>query len=159
MTDTRLSFRPATSADKNAIIAMINALADIDKMPHLDEDKQRRLFRDAFERRCFEVILAEWEGRPVGYAAFYEGYSTFEAAPTFFIDDLFVLPEYRGRHVGYELFRTCIREAKRRDCGRMEWLVLEGNQPAFGFYDHLNAKKLKSWVPYRLNRSDIEKMA
>jgi GNAT superfamily N-acetyltransferase len=146
-------------ADKNAILTMVNAMADIDKMPRLDEDAQKRLIRDAFERRRFELILAEWEGKPVGYVAFYEAYSTFEARPTFFIDDLFVLPEYRGRHVGYELFRTCLREANRRDCGRVEWLVLEGNQPAFGFYDHLNAKKLKNWVPYRLTRSDIEKMA
>ena len=159
MTDPRLAFRPAGPADKNAILAMVNAMADIDKMPRLDEEAQKRLIRDAFERRRFEMILAEWEGKPVGYVAFYEAYSTFEARPTFFIDDLFVLPEYRGRHVGYELFRTCLREAKRRDSGRVEWLVLEGNQPAFGFYDHLNAKKLKNWVPYRLNRSDIEKMA
>jgi GNAT superfamily N-acetyltransferase len=159
LTDTRLSFRSAVPADKNAILSMVNAMADIDKMPRLDEDAQKRLIRDAFERRRFEMLLAEWEGKPVGYVAFYEAYSTFEARTTFFIDDLFVLPEYRGRHVGYELFRTCVREAKRRDCGRMEWLVLEGNQPAFGFYDHLNAKKLKNWVPYRLTRSDIEKMA
>jgi GNAT superfamily N-acetyltransferase len=159
MTDPRLTFRPAVCADKNAILAMVNAMADIDKMPRLDDEAQKRLIRDAFERRRFEMMLAEWEGKPVGYVAFYEAYSTFEARPTFFIDDLFVLPDSRGRHVGYELFRTCVREAKRRDCGRMEWLVLEGNLPAFGFYDHLNAKKLKNWVPYRLTRSDIEKMA
>ena len=159
MTDPRLSFRPAVLADKNAVLDMVNALADIDKMPRLEPDAQARLIRDAFERRRVEMILAEWEGKPVGYVAFYEGYSTFEARPTFFIDDLFVLPEYRGRHVGYELFRTCLREAKKRDCGRMEWIVLEGNQPAFGFYDHLRAKRLKDWVPYRLTRADIERMA
>src|ERR1039457_5253859 len=149
-TDSRLTFRPAVAADKNAILTMVNAMADIDKMPRLDEDAQKRLIRDAFERRRFEMILAEWEGKPVGYVAFYEAYSTFEARPTYFIDDLFVLPEYRGRHVGYELFRTCIREAKRRECGRMEWLVLEGNQPAFWFYDRLPAKKTQKWVPSRL---------
>ena len=159
MQDARLSFRPAVPADKNAILSMVNAMAEIDKMPGLDEEAQMRLIRDAFERRRFEILLAEWEGKPVGYVAFYEGYSTFEARPTFYIDDLFVLPQYRGRHVGYELFRTCLREARRRDCGRVEWIVLEGNQPAFGFYDHLQAKKLKNWVPYRLNRTDIEKMA
>src|ERR1039458_6356032 len=158
VTDTRLSFRPAVAADKNAILTMVNAMADIDKMPRLDEDAKKRLVRDAFEKRRFEMILAEWEGKPVGYAALYEAYSTFEARATLFIDDLFVLPEYRGRHVGYELFRVCVREAKRRDCGRMEWLVLQENMAAFGFYDHLSAKQLKGWIPYRLNRSDIEKM-
>lgn len=158
-TDPRLTFRPAVASDKDAILTMVNAMADIDKMPRLDEDAQKRLIRDSFEKRRFEMILAEWEGKSVGYAAFYEAYSTFEARATLFIDDFFVLPEYRGRHVGYELFRVCVREAKRRDCGRMEWLVVEGNLPAYGFYDHLRAKQLKGWIPYRLTRSDIDKMA
>lgn len=138
---------------------MINAMADVDKMPRLDPEAQTRLLRDAFEKKRFEMILAEWEGKPVGYAAFFEAYSTFEARPTLFIDDLFVQPEYRGRHVAYELFRYCLREAKRRDCGRMDWLVLESNQAAFGFYDHLRANKLKDWTPFRLQRADIERMA
>jgi len=159
MIDPRLSFRPAASTDRMTVIAMVNAMADHDKMPRLDEQAQQRLLRDAFEKKRVEFILAEWEGKPVGYAAFFEAYSTFEAKPTFFLDDLFVLPEYRGRHVAYELFLYCIREAARRDCGRMDWLVLQDNQAAFGFYDHLQAKKLKNWVPFRLTREDIQKMA
>lgn len=157
--DPRLQLRSAVSSDAKSILSMVNAMADTDQMPHLDEDAQRRLIRDAFERKRVEFILAEWEGKPVGYAAVFESYSTFEARPTLFIDDLFVIPEYRGRHAAYELFRYCLREAKRRDCGRMEWLVLEGNQPAFGFYDHLKAKRLQKWVPFRLTREDIQKMA
>src|ERR1035437_9143233 len=109
-TDPRLTFRPAVASDKDAILTMVNAMADIDKMPRLDEDAQKRLIRDSFEKRRFEMILAEWEGKSVGYAAFYEAYSTFEARSTLFIDDFFVLPEYRGRHVGYELFRVCRSE-------------------------------------------------
>ena len=160
MDDPRLTFRSAVPADRQTVLAMVNAMADHDQMPRLDDEAQRRLLRDAFEKNRFELILAVWEDKKVvGYAAFYEAYSTFEARVTFFIDDLFVLPEYRGRHVGYELFRHCLREAKRRDCGRVEWLVLEGNQPAFGFYDHLKTKQLKNWIPYRLTREDIEKMA
>ncbi len=138
---------------------MVDALADCDNMPRLDEEAQQRLIRDAFERKRVEFVLADWEGKAIGYAALFETYSTFEARPTLFIDDLFVLPEFRGRHVAYELFRYCLREAQRRDCGRMEWLVLEGNRPAFGFYDHLQAKRLKNWVPFRLNRDDIQRMA
>jgi GNAT superfamily N-acetyltransferase len=111
------------------------------------------------KKKRFEIVLSEWEGKAVGYAAFFEAYSTFEARPTLYIDDLFVLPEYRGRHVAYELFRYCIREAQRRDCGRMDWMVLSHNQSAFGFYDHLKAKKLDQWIPFRLTRADIEKMA
>jgi GNAT superfamily N-acetyltransferase len=158
-TDPRLSFRPAVLADSGTVISMVNAMADLDQMPRLDAEAQRRLLRDAFEKKRFAMILAEWEGKAVGYAAFYEGYSTFEARPTFFLDDLFVLSEYRGRHVGYELFRRCLREAKSRDCGRMEWLVLDANRTGLGFYDHLETKKLKGWSPFRLTREDIEKMA
>ncbi len=157
--DPRLTFRPATLQDKQAVITMVNAMADTDKMPRLDDEAQARLLKDAFEKKRVEFIFSEWEGKPVGYVAVFETYSTFEARPTYFIDDLFVLPEYRGRHVAFELFRHCLREAKRRDCGRMEWLVKEDNLPAFGFYDHLQAKRLKNWVPYRLSRADIDKMA
>jgi GNAT superfamily N-acetyltransferase len=158
MTDPRLTFRPALAADRMNIVAMVNAMADHDKMPRLDQAAQDRLYRDAFEKKRVEFVLALWEGKPVGYVAMFETYSTFEARPTLFLDDLFVLPEYRGRHVAYELFLYCTREAKRRDCGRMDWLVLETNQAAFGFYDHLQAKRLKNWIPFRLTRSDIEKM-
>lgn len=157
--DPRLSFRPAIPQDRMAVLDMVNAMADHDKMPRLDDEAQKRLLKDAFEKKRVEFMLSEWEGKPVGYVALFETYSTFEARPTLFLDDLFVLPEYRGRHVAYELFRFCIREAKRRDCGRMEWIVKDDNLPAFGFYDHLQAKRLKNWVPFRLTRTDIEKMA
>jgi GNAT superfamily N-acetyltransferase len=156
--DPRLTFRTAVPADRAAVLTMVNAMADWDKMPHLDAAAQDRLIYDAFTRKRVEFILAEWEGKPVGYAAIFESYSTFEARPTLFIDDLFVLPEYRGRHVAYELFRYCMQQAKKRDCGRMDWLVLETNEAAFGFYDHLRAKRLKNWVPFRLTREDIQKM-
>ena len=159
MDDPRLSMRPAVRTDRSAILAMVNAMADTDNMPRLDPMAQERLIHDAFDRKRVEFILAEWEGKPVGYAALFESYSTFEARPTLFIDDLCVLPEYRGRHVAFELFRYCLQEAKRRDCGRMDWMVLEDNQRAFGFYDHLQAKRLKNWIPFRLTREDIERMA
>ena len=158
MEDPRLTLRPAVRTDRAAILAMVDAMADTDKMPHLDPAAQERLIHDAFDRKKVEFVLAEWEGKPIGYAAFFESYSTFEARPTLFLDDLFVLPEFRGRHVAYELFRYCLKEAKRRECGRMEWMVLEDNQRAFGFYDHLSAKRLKNWVPFRLTRDDIERM-
>ncbi len=157
--DPRLTFRTATPADRRTVLDMVNAMADCDKMPRLDDEAQARLMQDAFQKKKVEFILAEWEIKAVGYVALFETYSTFEARPTLFIDDLFVLPDYRGRHVAFELFRHCVKEAKRRDCGRMEWLVLEGNQPAFGFYDHLQAKRLKNWVPFRLNRDDIQRMS
>src|SRR5947208_6273780 len=124
MTDPRLVLRPAVYADRLTVLHMVNAMADHDKMPRLDEMAQQRLLRDAFERKRVDFVLAEWESTAVGYVGFFETYSTFEARPTLFIDDLFVLPEYRGRHVAFELFKYCLREAKTRDCGRVDWLVL-----------------------------------
>src|SRR6185503_11225969 len=100
--DPRLSFRPAVATDGKAILGMVNAMATVDRLPALDEEAQRRLLKDAFEKKRFEVVLAEWEGKPIGYAAFFETYSTFEARPSLYLDDLFVFPEYRGRHVAYE---------------------------------------------------------
>lgn len=157
-TDPRLSLRPATPKDGITVVSMVNAMAEADKMTPLDEDAQERLISD-LDRKRFSMVLAEWEGKPIGYAAFVETYSTFEARPTLYIDDLFVFSTYRGRHVGYELFRYCLRQAKERGCGRMEWRVLDWNRSAFGFYDRLQAKKLEGWSHFRLNRADIESMA
>src|SRR5258708_22754769 len=143
MSDTALTFRPAVPDDTQTLVSMINAMADADKCPRLEPLAEHRLVRDLFDKKRFEVVFAEWQGAIAGYAAFYPGYSTFAARPTLFIDDLYVKNEYRGRHVAFELFRYLLSEAKRRDCGRMEWRVIEGNEEAFGFYDRLKAKKLQ----------------
>jgi GNAT superfamily N-acetyltransferase len=157
--DTALVFRPATPDDGQTLVGMINAMAAADKCPGLEPLAGHRLIQDLFEKKRFEVILAEWNGQAAGYAAFFQGYSTFAARPTLYIDDLYVKNEYRGRHVAFELFRYVVGEAKRRECGLVEWRVVEGNKEAFGFYDRLSAKKLQGWVHYRLNYDDIQKMA
>ena len=158
VTSTPLIFRPAVPEDAQTLVGMINAMAATDKCPGLEPMAEHRLIRDLFEKKRFEVVLAEWQGTVAGYLAFYQGYSTFEARPTLFTDDLYVKNEYRGRHVAFELFRHLLREAKRRDCGRVEWRVVEGNEEAFGFYDRMKAKKLQGWVPYRLTYGDIQRM-
>jgi GNAT superfamily N-acetyltransferase len=158
-TDTALTFRSANPNDAQTLIQLINAMADFDKTPRLEPMAEHRLIRDLFEKKRFEAVLAEWQGNVAGYAAFYQGYSTFDARPTFFIDDLYVKNEYRGRHVAFELFKYLLQEAKRRDCGRVEWRVIENNEEAFGFYDRMKAKKLQGWVHYRLNYDDLQRMA
>jgi len=159
MIDTALTFRPAVPDDAQTIASMINAMAAADKSPGLEPMAEHRLVRDLFEKKRFEVVIAEWQGTVAGYAAFFQGYSTFEARPTLFIDDLYVKNEYRGRHVAFELFKYLVGEAKTRECGRVEWRVIQGNEEAFGFYDRLKAKKLQGWVDYRLTYDDIQRMA
>jgi len=105
------------------------------------------------------VLLAELDGRPVGYAAYFETYSTFLARPTLYLEDIFVLEEARGRGVGRALMGALAREAVRRGCGRMEWLVLAWNHPAMGFYERLGACRLDDWVPYRLTADDLARLA
>jgi GNAT superfamily N-acetyltransferase len=94
----------------------------------------------------------------VGYAFVFETYSTFLALPTLYLEDLFVLPEYRGRKAGYALFRHCAEEALRRGCGRFEWAVLDWNRPAIEFYERLGAKHLHDWLIYRLDREGMERL-
>lgn len=149
--------RKAQPADGERLLFLIDALADFEKLPKPDTAAKQRLLRDVFgEHPRVEVFLAEVENAVVGYAFIFETYSTFLALPSLYLEDLFVLPEYRGRKIGYALFRQCVAEAQRRGCGRMEWTVLDWNRHAIDFYERLGARQLKEWFYYRLGRADME---
>jgi GNAT superfamily N-acetyltransferase len=149
--------RPATVADAEAWLSLIDALADYEKLARPDAEARQRLLIDAFgERPRTEVYLAEAESRVVGYAITLFTYSSFLALPTLYLEDLFVLESYRGCGAGYRLFAHCVEEAHRRGCGRMEWQVLDWNRPAIEFYEKLGARQMKEWLPYRMVREDME---
>lgn len=149
--------RPAAPADAERILTLVDALADYEKLARPDAEAKERLIRDMFgARRRIEAYLGEYDGRAVGYAFVFETYSSFLALPTLYLEDLFVLPEYRGKHVGYALFRAMVAEAHQRGCGRMEWTVLDWNQLAIDFYKRLGARHMKEWHLYRLLRADME---
>jgi GNAT superfamily N-acetyltransferase len=117
------------------------------------------LIADAFaERPRFNVFLADLDAKTVGYAFVFETYSTFLARPTLYLEDLFVLPDYRSMKIGYALFRFCITEAARRGCGRMEWTVLSWNTPAIEFYKRQGARHMDEWHLYRLTADDIARI-
>lgn len=149
--------RQATPADTQTILTLIDALADYEKLAPPDEEAKNRLIRDIFsDRPRINVFLAEYEGKPAGYAFVFETYSSFLALSTLYLEDLFVLPEYRSKKVGYALFTAMVNEAHRRGCGRMEWTVLDWNQLAIDFYKRLGATHMENWHLYRLVRSDME---
>ena len=148
----QIDVRPVEKADVPAFLSLIKALAEYEHLDPPDQDAQARLTRDLLTRPPrFWALLGTLNGSPVGYAAYFETYSTFLAQPTLYLEDLFVIPEARGRGVGGALFGACAREALRRGCGRMEWQVLRWNDLALGFYEHLGALPLHAdWACYRL---------
>ena len=147
----RLTLRRARKADAKVFLSLVYALADFEKLKHPTNAARSRLLRDGFgKHRRFDPCIACIDGKPVGYAIVFETYSSFLAKPTLYLEDIFILPEYRGKGIGLELFRYCVAEAKRRSCGRMEWAVLDWNRNAIRFYDRYGAKQMKDWVMYRL---------
>ena len=141
--------RPATKQDGKHFLSLIDALADYEKLARPDRAARRRLLRDAFGKR-FDALIAIVNGEAVGYAIYFETYSSFLARPTLYLEDIFVLKEYRKQKIGLRLFRRCVAEARRRGCGRMDWMVLDWNEPAIRFYEKLKAKRMKEWILFRL---------
>jgi GNAT superfamily N-acetyltransferase len=143
--------RLAKRNDGKQLLALINALADFEKLKRPTPAARKRLLRDAFgKRKRFDAFLAFVDTAAVGYAIVFETYSSFLAKPTLYLEDIFVLPAYRGKKIGLKLFRHCLAEAKRRKCGRMEWMVLDWNVNAIRFYENLGAKQMKEWLLFRM---------
>lgn len=162
MTTSAISIRRAARDDGPGLIKLIIALAQFEKLTPPDGEAQRRLLDHGFgERPRFETWLAFCPEvrEPVGYALVFETYSSFLARPTLYLEDIFVLPEHRGGGIGSALLRHCIRLARERDCGRIEWTCLDWNTKAQSFYDALGARKLSEWYLYRLTRESIDRLA
>jgi GNAT superfamily N-acetyltransferase len=152
--------RPATAADIKTICDLIRALAEYERLSHevvLDED---RLREHLFGPRPYaEALLAEHDGSVVGFALFFHNYSTFLGKPGIFLEDLFVKPQARGRGYGKALLTELARIAVDRGCGRLEWSVLNWNEPSIAFYKSLGAVAMNEWSVYRLAGDALSKIA
>jgi GNAT superfamily N-acetyltransferase len=154
-----ITVRKAVPSDGDVILSLVDALAEYEKLTPPDQDAKKRLLGDIFSLRPrLECYLAESEGHAAGYAFVFETYSSFLALPTLYMEDLFILPEYRGIKAGYMLFAAMVREANIRGCGRMEWAVLDWNELAINFYKRSGARHMKEWHLYRLVREDMERI-
>lgn len=150
----------ATREDGPTLLSLIDALADFEKLQKPAGDARVRLLDHGFgEQPKFETWLGRVDGIAVAYALAFETYSSFLALPTLYLEDIFVLPEYRKRGVGLALFTHLVAEAQRRGCGRMEWAVLDWNVNAIRFYERLGAHWLRDWKVYRLTRYDFPSVA
>ena len=158
---SNITLRHAGRADSEAVIGLIVALAEFENLPPPDADARARLVEHGFgDSPQFEVLLAEVDGAPgpVGYALLLQTYSTFLAQPTLFLEDVFVLPEYRKRGIGKALLREGVRIAFARGCGRMEWTCLDWNTNAQALYERMGARRMKEWYLYRMTRDAMARM-
>ncbi|MEB3275062.1 MAG: GNAT family N-acetyltransferase [Prochlorothrix sp.] len=155
-----LVLRSATPADVLKIAFLIRQLAIYerleDEMVGDPQDLSRHLFG---ERPYAEAILAEWEGESIGLALFFHNYSTFLMQPGLYLEDLFVMPQYRGRGVGKALLQHLAQIAIDRGCGRFEWSVLDWNTPAIEFYQSQGAEVLQEWRICRVTGQALTELA
>jgi GNAT superfamily N-acetyltransferase len=146
-----LTIRPAVREDAPVILELIRGLADYEKLSHHVVATEEMLEKWLFgERPMAEVVIADWEGSPRGFALFFSNFSTFLAKPGIFLEDLYVEPEFRGRGIGKALLLHLARTAVERGYGRVEWSVLDWNEPSIGFYKSLGAKPMDEWTNFRL---------
>jgi GNAT superfamily N-acetyltransferase len=147
----RLALRRATVDDVPTILELIRGIAEYERLSHEVEATEALLRTHGFgPRPIFEAILAEVDGRALGFALYFFTFSTFKARPTLYLEDLFVRPESRGRGIGRRLLVQLARIAVERDCGRMEWSVLNWNTPARDFYFKLGAVAMDEWTVFRM---------
>lgn len=155
-----LAIRTATPADAETILAFIRALAEYEREPQAVEATAEVLAAQlASPRPPFECLLAELDGEPVGFALYFQSYSTWRARPGIYLEDLFVRPEQRGRGIGRALLARLAAIAVDRGCARLEWAVLDWNRPAIDFYTALGAKPLDEWTVFRLSDEPLRRLA
>ena len=155
-----ITVSPATPDDVPSILSLIRELAEYEKLLDRVSATEGSLHRDLFGPRPYaEVLIGRLDGRTVGYALFFHSYSTFLARPGIYLEDVYVQPAVRGRGVGKALLREVARVALDRDCGRLEWSVLDWNKPSIDFYLSLGAVPMDEWTMYRLDELAIAKLA
>jgi GNAT superfamily N-acetyltransferase len=142
------------------ILSFIRELAEYEKLSHevvaTEETLRNALFG---ERRFAEALVGEIGGEPAGFALFFHSFSTFLGKPGIYLEDLYVRPEFRGKGTGRALLIRLARLAKERDCGRLEWSVLDWNEPAIKLYRKIGAAPVSGWTGYRLTGDALEELA
>jgi GNAT superfamily N-acetyltransferase len=148
-----------TEADVQVILELIRALAEYERLAHLVTATEERLRETLFgTHRAAEVVIAYWDDECAGFALFFPNYSTFLAQSGIYLEDLYVKPQFRGRGIGFALLKHLGALAVERCCGRMEWHVLDWNQPSIDFYQRLGAVPMDDWTRYRLTGEALEKL-
>jgi len=155
-----ITLRPASRADVPIVLQFIRDLAHYERLEHEVSASEAELEEALFgDRRYAEVLLACSGGTAVGFALFFHNFSTFKGRPGIYLEDLYVRPEARGRGVGKRLLARLARIAVERRCTRLEWAVLDWNEPSIGFYHSLGAVAMDEWTTFRLTGAALEQLA
>jgi len=155
-----LRIERATERDVPLILQFIRGLAEYERLSHEVAATEQGLRETLFgSRPAAEVVLCYFGEEPAGFALFFHNYSTFVSKPGLYLEDLFVLPKFRGRGCGKALLAHLAKLALERNCGRFEWTVLDWNEPAIGFYKKLGAKLLEDWRVCRMTGEALKQLA
>ena len=155
----QLTFRYATEQDCGLILHFIRELAGYEKMSGEVVATPELLREWIFEKKKAEVIFACVDGREIGFALFFHNFSTFLGRAGLYLEDLFVLPEHRGKGYGKAILKELARIAVGRGCGRLEWWCLDWNRPSIDFYLSLGARPMDEWTVYRLTGETLQNLA
>jgi len=160
MANSSLNIRAATIKDVSTIFQLIQDLAAYEKLSHQVTGNEDFLKEHLFGTHPYiEVVLAEIADRAIGFALFFSNYSTFLTKPGIYLEDLFVLPEYRRQGIGKALISHLAGLAVARDCGRLEWSVLDWNENAIAFYEKIGATVLPDWRICRVTGTSLQELA
>jgi GNAT superfamily N-acetyltransferase len=154
------TLKAAVEADVPLILSFIKGLADYERLAHEMVASEDLLRQHLFgERPMAEVIIGYLAGEPVGFALFFHTFSTFLGRPGLYLEDLFIKPEFRGRGLGRLMLAFLAQQAQARNCGRLEWSVLDWNEPAINFYQALGAEPLADWTMHRVAGAALARLA
>jgi GNAT superfamily N-acetyltransferase len=143
--------RKAVEEDIPLILTFIKELAEYEKLSHQVKVTEELLRESLFGAKGFvEVLIAEYDDEPAGQALFFHNFSTFVGRPGIYLEDLYVRPHLRGNGIGKALLQSLIDLAKERNCGRVEWAVLDWNKPSINFYKSIGASPLNEWIIFRM---------
>lgn len=153
------TIRKASKADAHAIVDLIRQLADYEKLSHEAVMTVELIEENVFEKEYAHVLLVEEEETIVGFALYFFNFSTFLGKPGLYLEDLFIEPLHRGKGYGKQLLIKLAQIAVEKDCGRMEWIVLDWNTPSIDFYKSLGAFPLDEWTVFRLTEDKMKALA
>lgn len=145
-----VTFRLAQSEDVGLVLKFIKELADYEELLHEVVATEEILMETIFEKKAAEVVIVEYDEKPIGFALFFHNFSTFLGRPGLYLEDLYIRAEMRGRGIGKLLLAYLAKLARDRNCGRLEWWCIDWNTPSIDFYKSLGAIPMDEWTVYRI---------